>query len=387
MPKKPGDILKTLDTRLKDRWSAIAAGQPVAWSPRFTLAPPKVGALKDDFSSHMTWVHEWLEWARDRGVELDLDTKNVYGSGQAIPQAVIVPDLDTAARLVGDGWIDKLARARQLAGNLTEQFPSMQDPAVLRTVVQKITDWTDLDIEILTAAATWFQTNNGDGRTPRQIPIPGMQAKWLNTRNDMVRALSGRRELNLSAPHPPRVHFTYLDPDHIDAGGRRHDCHSLGDRNMLPYKVRAVIICENKDTAIAFPKLPGAIAVEGAGSGPGAIPELQWVRDAPLVAYWGDLDADGLEILAQFRATGVVHHSMLMDPETYREWGQYGTNHDRKGRLLTGRTPKTGLQLEPNEQAVYEMVCDHAFTGFRRLEQERIPLVVAHERLSALLGD
>ena len=33
------------------------------------------------------------------------------------------------------------------------------------------------------------------------------------------------------------------------------------------------------------------------------------------------------------------------------------------------------------EQAVYEMLCDHGFTGFRRLEQVRIPLEVALKRL------
>ncbi|MEU4361960.1 Wadjet anti-phage system protein JetD domain-containing protein [Promicromonospora sp. NPDC023987] len=385
MPLEPQDVVKSLDGALGRAWAAHATGVAHAWRARISLAPPKGRVLEAGFSKYLPWIHQWMRWAETHGVELETESKSVFKSGQVVPQAVIVPDLDTAARLVGEGWPDRLTRARFLATKLTEQFPmTMNDSTRLRTVVQKITSWADLDIEILTTAAAWFQVRDGEGRTPRQVPIPGMQAKWLNTRQDMVRALSGKEDLGLSAPHPPRVHLTYLDPDHLLAGGRRHDCHSLGDRNLLPYPVRVVLICENKDTVVAFPDIPGGIAVEGSGSGPGAIPGLEWIRSAPLVAYWGDLDADGLEILSQFRSTGVVHHSLFMDQVAYEQWGRFGTNHDRKGRLLTGRIPKLGLHLQPEERAVYEMLCDPAFAGFRRLEQERIPLTIASGRLEAL---
>lgn len=386
MPKTPEDVLRTLTTRLTKLWTAAATGQEVDWNPRITLAPPESSELNRDFSAHLPWVHRWNQWAQEHSLDLVTRTRNVAGSEQFIPQAVIVPDLKTAARLVGDGWPERLARGSELATHLAERFASVRDPRILSVLVREVTDWTDLDIDLLIAAGDWFTVRDGAGRTPRQIHIDGMQAKWLNTSQHLVRMLSGREDLGLAPPHPPRVHFSYLDPDHRAAGGRRYDCHSLGDINTLPYPVRAVIICENKDTVVAFPEVPGGIAIEGNGSGPGAIPELDWVRRAPVVTYWGDLDADGLEILSQFRDSGIVHQSLLMDQATYQQWGKYGTNHDRKGRRLTGRVPKPGLSLDETERSVYEMVCDPGFTGFRRLEQERISLTTAHAHLSALLG-
>lgn len=39
--------------------------------------------------------------------------------------------------------------------------------------------------------------------------------------------------------------------------------------------------------------------------------------------------------------------------------------------------------LTPDERAIYEGVLDAAHTGHRRIEQERIPLAVAHAAVKA----
>jgi hypothetical protein len=46
------------------------------------------------------------------------------------------------------------------------------------------------------------------------------------------------------------------------------------------------------------------------------------------VVYWGDMDADGLEILDGFRAAGVPAVSILMDAAAYEAWEHFGTNVD-----------------------------------------------------------
>ncbi|WP_223884566.1 DUF2220 domain-containing protein [Micromonospora craniellae] len=78
------------------------------------------------------------------------------------------------------------------------------------------------------------------------------------------------------------MHFTYLDPAHLAAGGRRHDSVTIGDRAQPVYQPRVVIISENKDTAIHFPALDGAVSVEGVGRGGRTIAAL--LRQPPFAS-------------------------------------------------------------------------------------------------------
>jgi len=49
-----------------------------------------------------------------------------------------------------------------------------------------------------------------------------------------------------------------------------------------------------------------------------------WVVEAPVVLYWGDMDADGLEILDGFRSAGVPVRSIFMDTAFFDRWERCG---------------------------------------------------------------
>src|SRR6478735_4291468 len=95
--------------------------------------------------------------------------------------------------------------------------------------------------------------------------------------------------------------------------------------------------------------VPGGVAVEGNGRGAAAHASFEWIRDAPVLAYWGDMDADGLEILSEFRAAGVPAASLFMDIDAYEKWERYGTNIDQNGKMLGPRTPRPVPHLTPAE--------------------------------------
>lgn len=273
-------------------------------------------------------------------------------------------------------------------------------PALVRAV-RAVDAFSDLDFELLCRAAAWFSAQvpatglaGGAGGgldgvvqtrlTPRQVPIEGLHAKWLNTRQHLVRLLAGRDDLGLAPAHPPRVNLTYLDPGHLASGGRRHDCVSVGDVMAPAYTPRVVLISENKDTAVNFPPVPGGVSVEGVGRGGSTIASVPWLVQAPVVVYWGDMDADGLEILDGFRAAGVPAASMLMDVDAYRRWGRWGTNQDPKGRPVRWDA-RNVPHLTSAEAELYAMLTAPVCAGFRRVEQERIPLSVAAEHLAAIV--
>ncbi|WP_121678460.1 hypothetical protein [Cryobacterium sp. LW097] len=99
------------------------------------------------------------------------------------------------------------------------------------------------------------------------MPLQGFHTKWLESRRGMVARLAGFDDLGLLLPHPSRIPFTYLDPQHIETDGRRHDSATVGDTFTTAYLPALVVICENKDSALHFLEVSSAISVEGAGSG------------------------------------------------------------------------------------------------------------------------
>ncbi|MFD1250645.1 Wadjet anti-phage system protein JetD domain-containing protein [Nocardioides ginsengisoli] len=199
-----------------------------------------------------------------------------------------------------------------------------------------------------------------------------------------MRTVTGLDDLALLPPHPARFHFTYLDSDHLDARGRQHDSYSVEDQVPLPYPPQVVLISENKDTAIGFPRMRGGVAIEGEGRGASTIASALWVRSAPLVVYWGDLDQDGLEILNEFRAKGLTITSMLMDIETYERYQRYGTTQDRNGKPIKLHPPRDVPHLLEHEGELYQLLTSST-APVPRVEQERIPLEVAEARLSELV--
>lgn len=378
--KTPEEVVADIERRVKNNWAAILTGtaEVPVWPHALPIGAQTSAALAVDFAAAARLVQTWRAWAAGRGLQLRCTNRRVSGTDQELPTHVLVPDLDTAVRVVGGEWPDRIARGRQRAAVLAARYPHLTRPASTLAAAAKL---SDVDFDLLCRAADWFADHDAAGLTPRQVPIPGLHSKWLNTRQALVRELAGVEGLGLLPDHPARIHFTYLDPTHRAAGGRVHDSASVGDRVRLPYRLQVVIISENKDTAIHFPELPGGVSVEGVGTGGGTAAAVDWITTAPRVFYWGDMDADGLEILNGFRAAGVPAESILMDPATYDAWERFGTDVDKNGKPLGPRPARPVPYLTDVERTLYEQLISPSWTRHRRVEQERIPLSVALEHV------
>lgn len=390
--KTPELVLADVERRLARTWAdavvADASGkEPLdgpAWPHAFPLGQPTSADLAQRFSSVVGQVGTWRAWARQHDVALAFRARRVVGTEQELPTHLHIPDVDTAARLCAGDWAARLERGRGRAAVLRDRYPHVAGNG---RVLAGVDPLSDLDFDLLCRAADWFTTGDARGLTPRQVPIEGMQAKWLNTRHALVRALAAVEDLGLLPPHPARIHFTYLDPDHRAGGGRVHDSATAGDRVALPYEPQVVLISENKDTAIHFPVLSGGIAVEGVGKGGATAAAFAWLTRAPQIFYWGDMDADGFEILDGFRAAGVPARSLLMTLEAYETWERYGTNLDPRGRPLGSKPPQPLPHLTTNERELYHRLISPDWSRHRRVEQERIPLETARSTLQTALRD
>lgn len=377
--KNQTDLESDISKRLTNTWHTDIAGDTTSWPHSFPLGRPAKQDLDRRFVEFLVEVNGLQHWATTHGVHLTYNNRRVIGTTQPMPTHVTVPDQSTAASIAAAEWPERLTRATRRLVTLGERFPSIADPARL---LRGVDGYTDTDFDLLLTVADWFNHNDHAGMTPRQVPIPGVHAKWLNSHQPQILALTGKADLGLLPAHPARIHFTYLDPEHRDAGGRLHDSATVGDAFTPAYTPRVIVVSENKDTAIHFLPLPGGIAVEGEGFGGKTTAAFEWVAAAPHLYYWGDIDAHGYEILNGWRADGVHVTSILMDPATYDAYEPYGTNTDAKNRPLTAGTRKALPHLTDDERTVYKRITDPDWTGHRRIEQERIPLLQAR----ALVG-
>ena len=108
---------------------------------------------------------------------------------------------------------------------------------------------------------------------------------------------------------------------------------------------------------------------------------IPWIRACPNVVYWGDLDAHGLAILALLRSTGIPAESILLDEATLQRYAPYASPTYADGSPLPQGVPRPTPYLSDDERRLLQRITDSAWNGPRRIEQERIPLQVAHEEL------
>lgn len=382
--KTPAYVIADIQRRLERTWHEQIAGADSNWPHRFPLGTPAKTQLEEDWqSTYQPLIRTWRDWADAHRAIVHFEAKRVYITKQDVPTHVEIDTVDTAARLVGGPWPARITQARARREEIATRFPDLA-AGRLPSLLRSFDRYTDVDFALALSAAQWFQANDATGLTPRQVPVPGVHAKFLNTRQADILALSGRDCLGLLPAHPSRIHFTYLDPDHRRSGARLHDSATVGDRFTPPYRPEVLIISENKDTAIHFPEVRGGISIEGAGFGGKTAAAFEWITSCDRVVYWGDIDAEGYEILNGWRSDGIDAASMLMDGDTYDCYERYGTNHDRHGNPLKPGIPKDLPHLTAEERSVYELVLAPDLKSHRRIEQERIPLSEAARTLEAL---
>lgn len=182
-------------------------------------------------------------------------------------------------------------------------------------VVKMLGGESDADFELYMHTARWFATHRDliAGMTAREVPLPGFCAKWLkasrSVRRRAICALLGWTELPLRE-RPGELRNRYLDeacaawPEHL-----------VTEPVFAPETpIDMVLVVGNKDTYQAMPAISRTLYVFGSGF---AVTRLRtllpWCAgDGVRVVYWGDMDADGLEILARLRATGVACASLCM---------------------------------------------------------------------------
>lgn len=128
--------------------------------------------------------------------------------------------------------------------------------------------------------------------------------------------------------------------------------------------VEAVYIVENKMNMLTFPPIQKSIVIWGHGFGVKVLKDVTWLKSKKIF-YWGDLDAQGFQILSEIRTHFPQVESFLMDRETFDLYNE--------GEVGTETNVEKELCLTQEEKELYDFLRN----GNYRLEQEKIPFEYA----------
>jgi hypothetical protein len=389
----PDEAVSKLRAHLTNSWAGRLCAELTHTTEEpyeISLRPGITGSNAVAVLGHGTWNDWRLTWGsielEHPGADVELRPVKVEGVPQAAPFRLSVRSLDAAMqtleRLGGAPFYTDIDRARSIGHRLSAAGATLTTHTMKRTV-----RLDDADVDVLISAITWLAAHPDLGEwTPRQLPIPEMHTKWLESHEPLLRNLLGRDIAGETRRRLAVAHLTYVDPAYLATGQRRHDGWTTDDVHQPAYVPRTVLIVENRDCRLWFPDTPGTIVVEGGGKAASVLlAAVEWIRSADRVIYWGDIDADGYAILdhlrAAFAASGIRLESILMDDTALTRFAHLGVNRDKDGAILKPRS--TSLRnLTTAENDAYAIVATTGNVAFRRIEQERIPIAEARRELA-----
>jgi hypothetical protein len=321
------------------------------------------------------WVAAWRSWDDAAQVTWEDRVWHRFG-GQTLPVRAVLQGADAIADAAGakEEWRRLAARA----GKLRERFAASEAlAAAVRGNVKALAGLDNTDWRRALGVLEWLETHPTDGVYQRQLPIRGVDTKWVGRHVKLVtalaRAVTGRASLGLRKAEQ-LVRLRVLDPD-MRPLGLAEFAATVEGLAALDLSPDAVLVFENLESVVALPDVPGAVAVHGSGYAVDRLAEVPWIHDGR-VLYWGDLDSNGFAILAKLRAVCPNVVSVMMDKTTIDRFQDLAVieGSPKRGRI-SGLTPG-------EDQALAALRAG----GDLRLEQERIAWPYALDAILAQVG-
>lgn len=391
--KFPEDVRRELLRRFKNKhreWLAensnVEQPEVSPWSQEVNLGVPTENQALKQIEDVRAWVAAWHAWSGVGRLSCIERRWRTLGT-QRVPEKLMLGNPAEVAQWIGEG--DRWDRAKQRYMELLGRWPSLASK--LLRYFDVLADYTEADYRRLIDMVAWIEKNPASNLYPRQLPVSGMDSKWLESRKailadivDVVRGESSRegdffQRCGLKSL-PQLIRIRVLD-DNL-----RQRVGGLGDI-LVPWEQLAelnipaanVFIVENLQTGLAFDDLPGSVVIMQLGYNVDVLGRLPWVTKGNCI-YWGDLDTHGFAILNRARTYIPELKSILMDEETLRShqdlWVKEKTPHGAEVLPL----------LSDREQKVYQAIKGNLLGQNVRLEQERIAWDIAWMTLRQVAG-
>lgn len=381
--KLPEDVRQTLIRRFQSKhheWLSGDAGES-QWPLEVTLGVPTEQAALRQVDGVRAWVSAWQRW---QGVgKLSWCERRWKALGvQRLPEKLALRGPEDVAMWIGESarWERAQFRYRALIARwpvLAQQLPRHFDV---------LAGYSDADYQRLAAMLDWIASHPNSNLYPRQLPVSGLDSKWLDGRKglltDLVAAiqedptsdLDFYQRCGLKAP-PRLVRMRVLDQAlRVHVGGLGDITAPVDNLAAISWRVSHVFIVENLQTGLAMPDMPGAAVFMRLGYNVEVLAQLPWLASAKCI-YWGDLDTHGFAILHRARSHIPQLQSVLMDESTLVQhkamWVDESAQHSAISLPL----------LTCEEQQLYRDLKKQRWGPNVRLEQERVDWELARRTL------
>lgn len=377
----------------KGRLLAPLAGAEDPCPIRLVLKAPRSAELSERFDEVRAWSAA-LQQAATQGFRLVMrEVRHRVIGHNAVPDEVWIDALDDALRLVG-----RHAEARRFA-ELAEftrasqplLVPWLQAHALLALALAD--DWPRL-----LSVVSWLQSHPRPAVYLRQVDLPGVHSKFIEMHRAVLAEL-----LDMALPadavdpgasgiggfvqrygflgKPVRIRLRVLDASGALLGTGAGEDLTLDHDSFarLNPPVSRVFMTENEVNFLAFPPVPQALVIFGAGYGFEMLSQARWLHGKAM-HYWGDIDTHGFAILHQLRERLPQAQSFLMDRDTLMAHRALWTDEPQP---LLRDLPS----LSAEERSLFDDLRWRRLDDGRqvRLEQERIAFHWVERALEGLL--
>lgn len=377
--KLPEDVRRFLARRFQSKHREWLTGDASEsqWPLEVQLGIPTEQAALRQVDGVRAWVSVWQGW---QGVgTLSWCERRWKALGvQRLPEKLALNGPEEVAMWIGESA--RWERAQSRYRTLTARWPVLAQQ--LPRYFDVLADYGDADFRRLAEMLDWIANHPKSDLYPRQLPVSGLDSKWLDGRKglltDLVAAiqedsssdLDFYRRCGLRAP-PLLVRMRVLDQAlRARVGGVSDITAPVDDLAGINLPVSHVFIVENLQTGLAMSDMPGAVAFMRLGYNVDVLARLPWLARAKCI-YWGDLDTHGFAILHRARSYIPELQSVLMDEDTLLRhkalWVDESAQHPAAELTL----------LTEEEQQLYSDLKQQRWGQNVRLEQERIDWAAA----------
>lgn len=383
--RTPDQVAERLAVTWRRRWADWLGGGG-RWPISVSLDPPSEAQAAANWPLFARWVEAWQAYCGPGQVRRAHRAWSRMG-GQAVPTHVDFAAASDLAMALGPAAAAKFRIADTRFRDRLAAWPALD--ASLRSQAGWLQTLSEADYARAVAVLDWLASNPHSGLYPRQLPIGGVDTKWLEQNAAPMATLLAHRlrvdKGTLAAVaglrvDPPKRRIRLLDPSMRQRFGGLGDLTvRLDELARTEFDASVVLIIENLQSVLACEDMPGAIAIAGGGFAASELAGLPWLHQVPLV-YWGDIDAAGFQILASLRTRLPHVRSCLMDERSLLQHRDLWSTDPHPSRAPSGSA------LTSDEFALAQALADGNLGAGVRLEQERIPWPEAWAELCRAAG-
>ena len=363
----PIEIKKKAENKYKAYLQSIVEGK--SFNPIVIVGDKKPNEDIVRFEAELTELMSHSKEKKGYGYTIDFQSVKTKRHGlQGVPKSISFQTEYDYLKYINEE--KNTAKFKENVVRILSLFPELKDWIYKYPMKVIDNDW-----ESLLKVCKYFKKTPKPYLYIRELPIQ-VHTKFIENNKGIIRELLDiiiteyisadekqfENRFNLKYDEP-LVRFRILDESVSQQlfGGIYDISIPISEFQHLSLPIRTIYVVENKINMLTFPIIKNSIVVWGHGFGVDIMKDVEWFTNKKIY-YWGDLDAQGFQILSEIRTYFKQVESFMMDRNTFDLFYE--------GDKGTETNVEKNLCLTSEENVMFKYLKKNNL----RLEQEKIPL-------------